>query len=106
VRSERFAYWERIEGIGKPELYDMRNDPDQHVNLMGDSDYERIWSRLSHELHRFFGKYSEPKYDLWKGGVAKGSVVRPEMFKSLYGESWKPETRILPPFAEPALQGN
>ena len=103
VRSTNFAYWERIEGIGGAELYDMQNDPEQNNNLAGDSDYSEIQKNLSTELNAFFAQHADPKYDLWKGGTAKGSVVRPNMFKGLYGESWEPQTEILQAFDEPDL---
>ena len=99
VRSDRFAYWERIEGIGKPELYDMQADPGQEVDLSENPEFADIQRQLSQELHDFFEANSDPKYDLWNGGVAKGSIVRPEMFKRLYGDSWELETKILPAFS-------
>jgi hypothetical protein len=46
----------------------------------------------------FFAKHSDSKYDIWSGDVAKDSVIRPEMFQGLYGESWQPKTEILPVF--------
>ncbi len=101
VRSSQFAYWQRIKGIGEPELYDMRQDPGQNKNLAGDTDYLDIQKKLSGELTAFFAKHADPQYDLWNGGVAKGSIIRPNMFKGLYGDSWAPETKILPAFKEP-----
>lgn len=106
VRSDRFAYWERIEGVGEPELYDMSVDPGQHNNLAGSLEHKKIQSRLSRELHRFFDKNADPQYDLWNGGVAKGSIVRPAMFQRLYGESWATQTKILPAFSEKSTDLN
>ena len=57
-------------------------------------------AKLSQQIQSFFEDYADPRYDLWRGGVAKGSVVRPGMFKNLYGESWTTVTRILPAFEE------
>lgn len=99
VRTDRFAFWMRIEGTGEPELYDMKADPEQTTNLYGRADYAAIVSGLSQLLTDFFERYSDPQYDLWKGGTAKGSVVRPEMFKRLYGDKWEPQTKILPKFS-------
>ena len=100
VRSDRFAFWNRIKGVGEPELYDMEDDPGQNINLAGNPDYKNIEIKLRKALSSFFERHSDPRYDLWKNGTAKGSVVRPEMFKRLYGESWAPETRVLPAFTE------
>jgi arylsulfatase A-like enzyme len=100
MRTARYAYWQRIQSIGRPELYDMLEDPEQNSNLYGKHEYEAIWNKLDAELMEFFAKYSDAKYDLWAGGVAKGSVVRPEMFKELYGDSWEPRTEMKPKFSE------
>ena len=100
VRSDRFAYWERIKAVGEPELYDMHSDLGQKFNLAGKSAYKEVQQQLSEEISSFFEHNSNPKYDLWKGGVAKGSVVRPEMFKKLYGDSWEPEAVVYPVFSE------
>ena len=100
VRSEKFAYWQRIAGVGKPELYDMAADPRQLVNLADSPEHQKVVATLARALQRFFEKYSDPQYDLWHGGVAKGSVVRPGMFKALYGNDWAPKTTMLPAFEE------
>ena len=75
VRTNQFAYWERIEGVGEAELYDMKADPDQTVNLINDPGQKATIEALQRRLADFFDRYSDPQYDLWKGGVAKGSVV-------------------------------
>ena len=100
LRSDQYAYWERIAGVGQPELYDMQHDPDQNHNLIGDPEYQHVAAQLSLALTEFFSRYADPQYDLWRGGVAKGSVVRPGMFKRLYGDAWATETKILPAFQE------
>jgi hypothetical protein len=48
----------------------------------------------------FFDQYNDPKYDLWKGGIAKGSVIRVNMFQELYGPDWSPKTELVEPFQE------
>lgn len=100
IRTDQFAYWERIDGVGTAELYDMQADPGQLVNLINDDSHQSIKNELGGQLTKFFERYSDPKYDLWKGGIAKGSVVRPGMFKKLYGEQWSTRTDMLPVFAE------
>jgi hypothetical protein len=52
------------------------------------------------QLERFFSKYVDPQYDLWKGGTAKGSVSRVKLFRELYGPGWQPITKMKRPFKE------
>ena len=33
-------------------------------------------------------------------GVAKGSVIRPGVFRELYGPDWQPMAEVLPAFSE------
>ena len=100
VRTTRYAYWRRLAGTGEDELYDMRTDPEQHQNLAGDPAYRDTIDELNARLSAFFERYADPKYDLWRGGIAKGSVVRPETFRTIYGPEWRPKTEMLPPFRE------
>ena len=100
VRTREYAYWRRLDGTGQDALFDMHNDPGQQVDLAGDANYRSVRERLRTELDTFFSRYSEPRYDLWRGGVAKGSVVRPGIFRELYGPEWSPRTELLPPFRE------
>lgn len=100
VRTPEYAYWQRLEGLGEPELYDMQRDPEQRNNLANQPQYQAQIDALRSKLERFFAVYSDPAYDLWRGGVAKGSVVRPGLFKQKWGEQWAPESEIKPPFVE------
>jgi arylsulfatase A-like enzyme len=100
IRTPEYAYWQRLQGTGEAELYDMRADPGQHRNIIDDPSYREIAERLHRRLTDFFQHYSDPKYDLWRGGVAKGSVIRVEMFRNLYGADWSPRTELLETFRE------
>jgi arylsulfatase A-like enzyme len=100
IRTTDFAYWKRIESVGDSELYDVSNDPGQHVNLIDDPAYQDVVAELDQKLIDFFAEYSTEKYDLWKGGTAKGSVARPGMFQSLHGEDWQTVSESLPAFEE------
>jgi hypothetical protein len=55
---------------------------------------------LDKRLDEFFSRYSDPRYDLWRGGIAKGSVIRPGLFQKLYGPEWRPRTDLIEPFSE------
>ena len=100
IRTPNFAYWKRLAGTGSAELYDMRTDPEQYHNLIDDPAHRDIVTALDKRLTAFFDRYSNPQYDLWKGGIAKGSVVRPGMFRALYGPEWAPRTDLLEVFVE------
>lgn len=55
---------------------------------------------LEARLEHFFAEYADPRYDLWRGGGANGSVDRPEIFRRLYGEDWSPTAVSKPAFTE------
>ncbi|MCZ6831996.1 MAG: sulfatase-like hydrolase/transferase [Gammaproteobacteria bacterium] len=100
IRTPRFAYWERLAGTGQSELYDMEIDPRQQNNMIAEPAYQATVAELSGRLGRFFHQYVNSRYDLWQGGTAKGSVIRPKIFKQLYGSQWAPEAESLPAFSE------
>ncbi|HCP55423.1 MULTISPECIES: sulfatase-like hydrolase/transferase [Pseudomonas] len=101
IRTHEFAYWKRLDkDFGESELYDMVNDPEQRKNLIADPAYAAQVKELDSRLVAFFDKYSDPQYDLWKGGTAKGSLSHPDQFEKRYGKSWKLETAIKPAFSE------
>ena len=56
----------------------MQKDPEQNNNLYGNSDYAEAVSEL------------------------EGTTESTEVYKSLYGEQWKPESQIRPAFRENA----
>jgi choline-sulfatase len=100
IRSDRYSYWKRLKGTGENELYDIQKDPEQENNLYGNPDHAEVVAELDRRLTQFFDTYSNAKYDLWRGGTVKGSTESAEVFKSLYGEQWKPESEIKPAFRE------
>ncbi len=100
VRTNRYAYWKRIPQVGGNALYDMQTDPQQNHNLIEREDLKAVVKDLDQKIDAFFTRYSVPRYDLWKGGVAKGSVMRPYMFKRLYGQDWETVTEAVQVFEE------
>jgi arylsulfatase A-like enzyme len=100
IRTPRYAYWKRIEGTGNAELYDMEKDPGQHRNLIDEPALQATVASLDKRLDSFFLRYSDPVYDLWRGGIAKGSVIRPGLFQKLYGPEWRTRTDLKEPFRE------
>ena len=100
IRTNQYSYWKRMEGTGKNELYDMQKDPKQKNNLYGNPDHAEVVSELDRRLTQFFDTYSNAEYDLWQGGTVKGSTEYTQVYKSLYGEQWKPESEVKPAFGE------
>lgn len=100
IRTPEFAFWNRLEGTGADELYDMKSDPGQHKNLIDDPALAATVIGLEKRLTAFFSHYADSEYDLWHGGIAKGSVVRPEIFRKLYGPQWRSRTDLKEPFTE------
>ena len=98
IRTDRYSYWKRLKGTGEHELYDIRKDPNQDDDLYGNPDHAAVVSELDRRLTRFFDTYADAEYDLWRGGTVKGSTESAEVFKSLYGEQWKPQTEARPAF--------
>ncbi|MFB3828229.1 MAG: sulfatase [Bryobacteraceae bacterium] len=82
VRAVRTAEWKYIERIHQApnELYDLRNDPGERLNLYGREDLRGIQDGLSKRLHAFFERYADPKWDLWKGGKSKSGLITAKLF--------------------------
>jgi len=100
IRTAEFAFWKRLESTGSNELYDMKRDPGQHQNLIDDPALAATITALEKRLDNFFSRYAVSEYDLWQGGIAKGSVVRPNIFRKLYGAQWRAKTELKKPFTE------
>ncbi len=78
----------------------MQKDPEQNSNLYGNPDYVEVISGLDRRLAQFFATYSDAQYDLWQGGTVKGSTESTQVYKSLYGDQWEPESKIRRAFSE------
>ena len=103
IRNDQFTYWKRMEGIGEDELYDIQKDPGQHNNLYGNPDYAEAVAEMDKKLTKFFDTYSNAHYDVWQGGTVKGTTESTQVYKSIYGDHWEPESVIKPPFRENTL---
>lgn len=100
IRTSRYSYWERIPSIGRPVLFDHDKDPEQRTDVAADPAYADVVAQLDQRLTGFFARYSDPRYDLWHGGRAKGSIVRYNMYRQLYGPDWEPVATTEPTFTE------
>jgi arylsulfatase A-like enzyme len=56
---------------GPHELYDMRADPQERMNLYGQPGLDPLRRDLQARLETFFRTYSDPQYDIWAGGRSK-----------------------------------
>jgi arylsulfatase A-like enzyme len=73
------------------ELYDLVNDPDERINLAQDPKYAEVVAELITRVDKFFTKYANPRWDLWKGGVVKSNSTRPFLWKEVWGDDWAPK---------------
>ena len=70
VRSESWKYTWRF-ADGPDELYDMIDDPGERVNRAADPSCAAVVAEHRARIERFFGRYADPKWDLWKAGSTK-----------------------------------
>jgi arylsulfatase A-like enzyme len=63
---------------GPNELYDMRNDPEERMNLIDQPRSAGAQRELDERMQAFFGRYVDAQYDLWHGGVSKAGRILSE----------------------------
>lgn len=82
VRSIRTAEWKYIERIHQrpDELYDLRKDPGERMNLAARPEFSAVREGLQKRLHTFFDRYADRKWDLWKGGKSKADLITEKFF--------------------------
>lgn len=72
------------------ELYDLVKDPDERDNVAEDPEYRTVTRELTHRLDRHFDRFSNPKWNLWKGGSVKSNSTRPFLWQAVWGPDWCP----------------
>ena len=101
IRTNQYCYWKRLEGLdAENELYDLVNDPGMWENIYGKPGYEEIAAELDAKVVRFFEEYSDPRFDLWKGGRPKLITYRPFKWPQKWGQDWAVDTTLYPEFEE------
>ncbi len=78
VRAIRTPHWKFMKRFDRQEpdtLSDMQADPGETRNLVNLSEYTDIAAELDEKLTEFFNGYADPRYDLWRGGTAKGRLL-------------------------------
>lgn len=92
VRTSEWLLMTRFAGSPtydfQDELYDLVNDPGETVNLATAPAYQDIVGELRQQIEQFFGRYADPRYDLWHGGAAKGSSHKPWLWQECWGKEW------------------
>ena len=73
IRTDRHKYVHRPEGPF--ELYDLEADPHEKFNLYGQPSHAAIQQELKERLDAFFTRHADPKYDLYRGGTSKASLL-------------------------------
>lgn len=97
IRTRQWLYMERFGGAEAyplpNELYDLEADPDERVNLLAEQAAE-VPEGINGRLADFFNQYSDPKYNLWRGGTAKSNTSRPWLWPTAWGEDWEPTLTV------------
>ena len=77
VRAVRTNGWKYVERFRQEpnELYDLRADAGELVNLVDKPEHADQREGLRDLLHAFFAKYADPQYDLWRGGRSKADLL-------------------------------
>jgi arylsulfatase A-like enzyme len=76
VRAIRTTDWKYIHRPDGPfELYHLRDDPHEKMNLYGQPKHAAMQRDLAQRLGAFFDRKADPKYDLYRGGTSKASLL-------------------------------
>lgn len=97
VRTPKWAYFKRFadapdEGFDD-ELFDVETDPGETLNLAEDPAFAGVREALEKMLTEFFETHARPEADLWKGGAPLQNTERNELWRSVWGEDWRPVYR-------------
>jgi arylsulfatase A-like enzyme len=73
IRDDDWKYVARHPN-GPNELYEMKRDPQERVNLVGQAVNTAKQAEMARRLDEFFAKYADPQYDIWHGGRSKAKL--------------------------------
>lgn len=77
TRAIRAADWKYVARFpnGPNELYNLKSDPDERVNLIESEADAKMRKELARRLAEFFDRHADPKYDLKHGGGSKTALL-------------------------------
>ncbi|HEX7377420.1 MAG TPA: sulfatase-like hydrolase/transferase [Pirellulales bacterium] len=77
TRAIRTADWKYVSRFpnGPDELYHLKADPDERVNLIESETDAEARNELARRAEEFFNQYADPKYDLRHGGGSKTALL-------------------------------
>lgn len=94
IRTAQWLYVKRFAGhpteVFENELFDLSTDPDERHNRIDAPQYADQAAALDLRLEAYFSACSDPRFDLWAGGRAKGNASKPAYWKSIWGVDWAP----------------
>lgn len=70
IRTDEWKFISRFPR-GPNELYDLKNDPGEHHNVVDQPEHAGQQKELHGRLDEFFATYADPQYDLSRGGKSK-----------------------------------
>lgn len=88
IRTDQHAFWARMPGAGDDVLFDHGVDPGETQDLASDPEQAETIRYLRERLTAFFDENIDPRYDIWHGGQAKGSVSSEAFLRPLMPEGW------------------
>jgi len=60
----------------------------QPADLIHDPAHAILAESLRQRIDDFFDRYSDPRFDLWRGGAAKSNSDKPWLWRDAWGEAW------------------
>ena len=106
LRTDRYRYVKRLLD-GRRELYDLDSDDGEKIDVSDLPQYKEDMDALDQQLEDFFSAYSDPQYDLWRGGAAKARMLdgkRIDAYRQLFPEWDKVELNLQTPFQYKSLE--
>lgn len=97
--------WKFIKRMfGEPsELYNLRADPNERINLVSNEKYSSTAKRLNTELNAFFMQHADERFDPWRGGTGKAILMysdKNEKFIDQFPDWQAPFVVQLPSFSD------
>jgi arylsulfatase A-like enzyme len=79
IRTDRWKYIERFRQAPN-ELYNLARDPEELENLIDRPELQEVQNGLKRQLHEYFDRVADPRWDLWKGGTSKTGLIMRDLF--------------------------